>query len=118
MNTHQMTVSSQNNNRPHSLISGIQHDSYALETDSNPLIIPEAEAYNSPATGALPLQYTVPNQGMRNNCNPTSSSQYMSELRQEIVSNSSHSLNNDYGDPGWNPSQLNGISNFPPSTNS
>ncbi|KAK1547913.1 hypothetical protein Q3G72_027543 [Acer saccharum] len=65
VNTHQMTVPSQNNNGPHSHISGVKH---ALDDGklSAPLIIPEAEAYNSPATGPLHPQHTVPNQGFWN----------------------------------------------------
>ncbi|TXG65218.1 hypothetical protein EZV62_006493 [Acer yangbiense] len=101
--------SSQINNRPHQHFLVAQQASYAFEADSNPLIILEAETYNSPPTGALPLQHTVPNQGltrMQNDCNLASSSQYMSAHLQEndptltsqLPVMSTHSLNNDFGD--------------------
>ncbi|KAK1581973.1 hypothetical protein Q3G72_010655 [Acer saccharum] len=57
--------------------------------------------------------YPVNAQGVKSNSNFDPSSQYMSdELLQAIVQNDV------YSDPEWNSSQLNEISNFPPSRNS
>ncbi|KAK3198232.1 hypothetical protein Dsin_021647 [Dipteronia sinensis] len=75
--------SSQINNRPHPHFPAAQHASNAFDDAySNPLLSQwEAEAYNSPTTGPLPHEYTVPHQGlagMQNDYNPASSSQYMS----------------------------------------
>ncbi|KAK4851475.1 hypothetical protein QYF36_015459 [Acer negundo] len=104
-----VTESSQINNGPHPYFPAAQHASNAVDDSYSPSQL-EADAYNSPTTGPLPHGYPVPQQGlagMQNDCNLASTSQYLSAVLQENVPNftsqlpvmSTHSLNNDFGDP-------------------